>query len=199
MKKITILLMLLAGLFAFNSCNEKAATVDVPVSSLQIDLDDIVVGEELDDADAAVQMLRAKVQDALNSFSMKQTFSQSSIDGLEDVLKYQSEIKSVLVGSASISIAIVTDGEGTVVKEFLLKTSGIGATSFSVAEYELGTDYAAADLLTFAEKLLLQLLLNKNVTITASGKTDVPNGENLKVRIILEDVIVTVNVLNDSE
>jgi len=195
MKKIKFqLMLLLAGLFVFYSCDvEDTATIEVPVSSLSIDLEDIVVGND----DPPMQQAKSSIQlkSTLNSFFATQTISLENLPDFKDVAKYKSQIKSVSVGSASVTIS-TTDENGTVVEKFVLEANNIG--NLEIPIYELGTNYAADEIQNFATQILLKLF-NGDVTLTASGKTDVISGENLKISITLQDIMLVAYILKNGE
>ena len=169
-------------LLACYSCGDKL-TVEVPISSMTIELEDILVEDS------------SGHKSTLSPFSATQTILLSSIQGVSDeAMEYRSKIESVKVGATSAITIITTDSVGTVVEEFVLDTDGAG--SLSIPQYNLGTPYSG-NIQDFAAKLLTKLFLTEKVTLTASGKTDIPSGEKLKVKITLEDITLITNVLKE--
>jgi hypothetical protein len=184
MKKVLFTSILLSVLFLFNSCDKlkELNTIRIPISSMSINLDNILIDPELRSSTAE-----------LNSFSATKTISYSSIDGLsEDANKYKSHIESITAGSGSITITS-TDGVGTVVKDFVLNVAGI-SPDFTVADYSLGTAYTQ-NVKEYANKLVLKVLLSNSLDVKISGKTDVPSGKNLRVKITLENVELVAKIL----
>jgi len=168
-------LVLLASLFVLYSCDENT-TVNVPIDPVVIELDDIPVVEESS---------ALKSGDDLNSFYVTKDFNISDWEShAETAAKYQSMIESVKVGTVGITIT-ATDSEGTMVKDLLLQMND--DCSLYVDQYDLGTSYTD-DLQDFGKQFLLNLFSNGNINLTISGKTDVVAGENLTVKITMDNI-----------
>ena len=180
MKKITIISVLLASVLAFYSCENFNPPIEIPLSSVVIELDDIEVAND--------------AKGELNSFSTTQNVSYSTIVGLtEEALNSMSRIESIDVNSLFITITS-NDEMGTVVEDFVIKVDQL--PDFTIDQYLLGTSYTVPNIGTYASQLLMKILSNESVDINLSGKTDVTSGENLKVTITLNDVILVAKVLN---
>jgi hypothetical protein len=174
--------MCAACLLIFCSCDKRLA-IEIPLSSITIEMDDISVGNN------------SGLKSTLSTFNETQTILLSNLQGVsEEALKYRTKIESVKVGSTSTITIIATDNAGTVVEEFVL--SADGTDNFSIDRYNLGTPHSD-NVQDFAAKFLLKLLLNGEITLNASGKTDIPSGENLKVKLTLKDITLVTNVLAD--
>jgi len=181
MKNFKSLLLLLVGLFLFSSC-DKITKHEIKVSSMSIELDDIMIPSGT----------KSTANEELIFFSASQTLTLSILQGLsEEAIEYKDKIESIEVGSASI-ILYSTDEAGTVVKEFVLQAVEID--NINIDEYVLGEIYTDG-VQRFADNLLLKLFTTDNVTINTSGKTDITSGENLKVKITLEDITFLANIL----
>ena len=181
MKNFKSLLLLLVGLFLFSSC-DKITKHEIKVSSMAIELDDILVPSKT----------KNTAGEELTFFSASQTLALSLIQGLSDeAIKYSNKIESVEVGSGSITIFATDDKEG-VVKEFKLQAVNVG--NINIDEYVLGETYTNG-VQRFADDLLLKLFTTDNVTVNVSGMTDIPSGDNLKVKITLEDITFLANIL----
>ena len=177
-KKFFLPFIILAWLVALGTSCENQK-VKIPVKNLTFEFDDIKVDEA--------------TKDVLNSFNVTQVINLSTLKGLsEDALKYKSKVTVVETGTTSITIYSVDD-VGTIVKEFVLHTSGVG--TFNVPHYDLGTPHID-NVQDYAANLLLKLMLNNTATVNISGKTDIPSGKNLRVAITLEDVTLFANILN---
>jgi len=177
--------ILLVCIFALCACEK--VTVNIPVDSLTIQLDDILVGD-----DGVKSGMIRLADDALNSFHATQVIDLNKLNGItEEVKKDQSKITKVEVGSTSSITITVTGSDGTVVKDFLIEADGIN--SFAVANYDLGEPYSE-NVAAFASQLLLKLFKG-SVSLTISGKTDVPEGAKLRVFIRLNDVVFKVKAL----
>ncbi len=165
-------------LLACYSCGDKL-TVEVPVSSMTIELEDILVGDGS--------------KSTLSPFSATETVLLSAIQGISDeAMEYRSKIESIEVGATSSISIIATDSVGTLVEEFLLSANDVG--DFTIPQYNLGMLYSD-NIHDFASKVLTKLFVSEEVTLTASGKTDIPSGKKLKVKIMLEDIRLITNVL----
>ena len=167
-------------LLACYSCGDKL-TVEVPISSMTIELEDILVEDS------------SGHKSTLSPFSATQTILLSSIQGVSDeAMEYRSKIESIEVGATSSISIIATDSVGTLVEEFLLSANDVG--DFTIPQYNLGMLYSD-NIHDFASKVLTKLFVSEEVTLTASGKTDIPSGKKLKVKIMLEDIRLITNVL----
>ena len=182
--------LMLASAFVLCSCEK--VTVDVPVDRIVIELDDILV----EDGSTSKSGLALKSDDGLNKFDVTRDVNLSDLSLDNDVLKYQSRIKDVIVGAPSITVTSAS-GEGTVVKDFVMKVDGVH--SISIAQYNLGSEYTAdlADLQTFCQKAILNLLLKGSISVALSGKTDVAAGESLNVEIVMNDVVIKAKLNSD--
>lgn len=181
--KLKFQLILFACLFLAYSCGNTSTKISAAL--IEIELDDIPVT----DGSSA----KSSTKDGeLNDFSGTQTINLNDLDGVEKVLKHQSKIESVEVGTASITIT-TTDEEGTVVKQFVLNAGNVG--NFNIDQYNLGDAYTDNTMEEFANRLLMELVFKGNVTFTASGKTDILSGENVKVKITLKDITFLANVM----
>ena len=120
----------------------------------------------------------------------------NDIQGLPDnAIKYAGKIESVEIGDASVTIT-TTNEDGTVVKEFLLTATGIGS-SINIPQYNLGETYTDfANMQDFVTQLLMELFVNNSTNLTASGKTDITSGENIKIKITVEDITLIAGILN---
>jgi hypothetical protein len=184
-----ILVMLLACMFAFYSCDKikDATTTEIKVASLSIELDEITVDDGSTTKSTADD-------DGLNYFTTIQKLSLDDIEGLsEDAIKYRSQIESVEAGPTSITITTI-DSVGTVVKEFVLGANGV-ATAINVAQYNLGDVYTGDNLQSFAQQLLMKLFLTNEATLNTSGKTDITSGEKLRIKITVEDVTLIAGLM----
>jgi hypothetical protein len=185
---VKYLLVLLACLFAFYSCDKvkDASTTEIKLDGpVSIKLDNIVVIDGT---------TKSTANEILNYFSGTKSINLTDLQGLsEEAIKYRSNIESVEVGSTSITIT-TTDSAGTVVKEFLLTANGV-ANSINVPQYDLGSVYSG-NMQDFTTELLMKLFSNSNgVTMNTSGKTDITAGEKLEIEIILEDITLIANLL----
>jgi FlaG/FlaF family flagellin (archaellin) len=179
-------LILLACLFAFVSCDKikDASTAEIPVASVSIEFD------------ISVDSLTTKraTEDGLNLFDLTQSINIEDLQGLsDDAIKYSSSIESIEIGSTSITITS-TDGEETVVKNFVFKAIGI-PNEINVSQYDLGTTYADDNLQSFAIQLMSKLFKDNDVTINTSGETDVRSGNNLKIKITMDDITLIAQLL----
>ena len=183
-----IQLVLIACLFTFYSCDKikDATTTEIKVSSVSFELDNITVEE----------LTKSMAEDELNFFNATHEISMNDIQGLsEDAIKYASKIESVEVGDASVTVT-TTDEDGTVVKEFKLTAVNIGS-SINIPQYNLGSPYTDfAIMQEFTTQLLTKLFLSNSATLTASGKTDIISGENIKIKITIEDITLIAGLLN---
>ena len=179
--------VIFACMLSFYACDK--AKVDVEVSSATIALDDIVV------QDGTTAMSKSRKSDTLNYFNVSQTIYLSQIeDFTEEVLKHQSKITDVRVGTAAITIIADDDETGTVVEDFVLEA--VGAATLNIPHYELGTAYNPENVPSFAAAFLLKLFQASSVEIKVSGKTDVTSGKKLKAKIEMEDMVFVVGLLN---
>lgn len=174
------LVIALVCVLGFAGCDKINESIEISLPSVTIELEDVLVED-------------GSQKSVLNPFNVTQTLSYSSIVGLsEEAEKYKSNIETVKADSAAIIIT-ATDSLGTVVEEFVLKVSGL--SDFSVPRYNLDTPYATDDLKTYLTQLIMKLLLNDSIDLNLSGKTDVSSGENLKIKILLEDVTLIAKIL----
>jgi len=174
--------ILLASLLAFTSC-DKNSTIDIPLSSVIITLDNIMV----DDA--------SNLKSTMNSFAVTQIIRYSDIEGLSDeAKKYQGNIESILADSIYVTIS-TTDEEGTIVENFCIQVNGLN--DFSISEYFFGTLYTADHLSEYVSQLLTKIMKSESgAAINVSGETDVSSGESLKVEITLRGVTLKAKVIN---
>jgi len=173
-----LFLILLASLLAFSSCEKN--TIDIPLSSATIVLDDILV------VDAS--------KSTMNSFSVTQTIDYESIAGLSDeVDKYRSHIQSIEADTVYITIT-TTDGEGTVIENFLIKVNGLN--DFSIPQYDLGTVYTASHIPAYVTQLMFKIMNGNSLELNISGETDVASGEYLQVEITLKNVVIKAKVVD---
>ena len=183
------IVVMLACLFAFYSCDKikDAATTEIKVSSVSFEIDDITVEEDLS---------KSTAEDGLNIFNATHEVTLNDIQGLPDnAIKYAGKIESVEIGDASVTIT-TTNEDGTVVKEFLLTATGIGS-SINIPQYNLGETYTDfANMQDFVTQLLMELFVNNSTNLTASGKTDITSGENIKIKITVEDITLIAGILN---
>ena len=185
---LKIQLVLAVCLFTFYSCDKvkDATTTEIKVSSVSFELDNITVEEDLSKSTA----------DGLNIFNATHEVTLNDIQGLsDDAIKYASKIESVETGDASVTIT-TTNEDGTVVKEFVLTATGI-SSSINISQYNLGEPYTDfANMQDFVTQLLMKLFVNKSANLTASGKTDITSGENIKIKITIEDITLVAGLLN---
>ena len=182
--------VLIACLLPFNSCKKSeddVTTVNVPVDkAVTIELKDILVEDG-----TSSKSSKSADDEVLNFFNISQMIYLDSIESLADVMQYQSKIKSLEVGTASITIIADDEETGTVIKDFVLTAKD--ASVLSIAEYELGTVYSE-NVQPFVNALILKLFQTKSVSINVLGKTNVTSGKNLKVEIELGGMVLTVNL-----
>ena len=179
-KRYSILGIVFAGLALFNAC-EKPLTIEIPLQSVTIELDDVTVG------DSVTQ------KSTFTAFNAVQTISLNSIEGLsEQAMAHIKHIKSAEVGEASIIITS-TDEEGTV-EEFVLSASELG--NFNIPHYELGTVYTD-NVKNYASQFIMKLLKNNSLDIRVSGKTDVPAGSHLKIKIVIDNITLLANPIRE--
>jgi len=178
--------IVIACMLPFFAC-DKITKTDVKVSKATIELEDIVVQEGTPS--------KGQLDDELNYFSASQTIYLNQIEGFtEEVLKHQSKIDDITVGTATITITAIEDETGTVVKDFLLQATGV-SPNISIPQYDLGTAYTG-NVQPFATALLLKLFQASSVTVNVSGKTDITSGKNLKVKIEMGDMVFVVKLIN---
>ena len=181
--------VLVVGLL-FYSCGDAiddATKIDVPVSDVAVELDDILV----EDGKKSLNRKSDDDEDGLNYFEANQTIYLDSIGSLADVMKYQSQITDVTVEEASICIVAADDENGTLIKDFVLKA--VGVADLSIPQYNLGENFSE-EMLPFATSFMLKLLLTKSVEIKVSGETDVSSGKALKVKITLGEMTLKVDL-----
>jgi len=165
MKKIITFSILFASLLVFYSCKKPKPLIEIHISSVEIELNDIEINED-------------------GIFNATQTINFSSLEGFYDeAIKYKDRIEMITVNTAHIRM-IVTNFKGTGVKEFMVKEDNIG--NYYIDEYALGTPHYNASLESYTEKLLSELLLNGSIDINVSGRTDAPANEELHVAFILQ-------------
>jgi len=178
-------LILALCLLSFFACGKikDATTVKIPVEKVTIELNDILVqANETRDGE-------------LNFFSATQTVTLADIQGLtEKALEYKEMVESIEVGETSSIVITTTDEIGTVVKEFILTTNPNVGT-INIPQYNLG-DVFTDNVQGFSGGVLLKLLQNGSMTFDAKGKTDIQSGENLKIKITLENINITAGLLN---
>jgi len=182
-------IILLACMFALFSCEsvKDKLTVNVDVGSFSIQLDDIeVVGDE---AKSAI----VRFADVFSSIKNDQVLSLAKLDLSTDLEEYKSRLESVVIGSASI-IVEATDGEGKVVKNFLMKSSSI-TQELSVPEYQMCTLYEEDNLKKFVTPLLKKLFTGNEVTLNIDGTTNVAKGTLLSATIQLDKVVIKVKAV----
>lgn len=178
MKKLITISILCVCFLAFYSC-KKYTTVDIPISSLTIELDDIEVNDQ--------------ESKALTPFYVRKKISYADLAGLSsDAIKYRDRIETIQADSVSIIIT-TTDGVGTVVKKFAMKVNSL--PDYTIPEYYLGTAYTDDNIESYACSLLFQILTKESTTIHLYGITDVPSSKKLKVTITLEDVTMVAQLL----
>jgi len=174
------LVVALVCLLAFSSCDKINETIKIPLESITIELDNILVEDS------------SSQKSAFNYFNVMQTIDSSFIKGLsEEAVKYQSHIESIEADSACIIIT-TTDLSGTVVEEFLLKADGL--SDFGISEYLLGMSYMNG-VEAYITQFMLKLLKDNSIDINISGKTDVQSGEKLQVKITLTNLTLIAKVL----
>lgn len=179
-KFINQFLILCACMLAFSSCEKN--TIDIPLSSVTIELDDIVV----DDGSHS--------KSTMNPFSFTQTISSATIKGLtDDAKKYKSRIQSMSADTVFITIT-TTDGVGTVVENFTLKAEDL--FTYPIPQYHLGTAYTDSQLTDYAVQLLKKIMTDDSVNISILGETDVPSGDHLKITITMKDVVMAAKIIN---
>jgi len=185
--KLSVSLILFVSAFVLYSCDK--VTVDVPVESIVLELDDIpVVG-----ASASASAMSLKSADELNSFDVSRDIALNDLSLGSNITKYQSQIKDAKISTATIVITAPA-GEGTVIKNFSLQVTGVSKV-FTIDEYTLGTEHTA-DLKSFCEQTLLKLFSDGSIHIKASGETDVTAGEKLTVTITMGDVTIKAKALD---
>ena len=178
MKKIKLVFVLLASLLLFCSCDK--TKTDIKLSSMSFELNDI-------------QVVSATRGD-LNTFAATRTISLEDIQGITDeAIKYRKKIESITVGPTTSITITSTDGSGTVVKDFGLTASAV-THGVSVSQYDLGTTYSGGTLESFVIAVLNNLFQSNSATLNAQGKTDIPSGETLKVKITISEVILTAGI-----
>jgi len=172
--------MLLAGFLAFTSC-DKNSTIDIPLSSVTITMDNIMVN------------YASNLKSTMNYFEMTQTITYSEIDGLsEEAKKYRKNIESFLADTVYITISS-TDGEGTVIENFRIQVDDM--SDFSIPEYVFDTPHTADNLQEYVGQLLMKIMGSESgVDINLSGETDVVSGEILSIEITLVGVTLKAKV-----
>ena len=182
------IVVMLACLFAFYSCDKikDATTTEIKVSSVSFELEDITVEE----------VATKSMADGVNIFNATHEVTLNDIQGLsDDAIKYASKIESVETGDASVTIT-TTNEDGTVVEEFLLTATGIGSSIY-IPQYNLGETYTDfANMQDFVTQLLMKLFFENSANLTVSGATDITSGENIKIKITIEDITLVAGLLN---
>ena len=182
------IMVMLACLFAFYSCDKikDATTTEIKVSSVSFELEDITVEE----------VATKSMADGVNIFNATHEVTLNDIQGLsDDAIKYASKIESVETGDASVTIT-TTNEDGTVVEEFLLIATGIGSSIY-ISQYNLGETYTDfANMQDFVTQLLTKLFFENSAMLTVSGATDITSGENIKIKITIEDITLVAGLLN---
>ena len=182
MKISYVFLLVPSVFFLLFSCEkvEELLTIKVPISTFSIEIKDIMVGESNED---------------LNPFGVVQIVGVNSIDGLGEVgRKHLSHITKIESGSGSITITS-DDGSGSVVESFVLGLDGLNSDLY-IDQSTLGVAYTDESTNDYLNKLMMKILLDGNLNIRVSGKTDASTGKTLKARIKLENVVLHAKLIN---
>ena len=204
--KVKFQIMAIAGLFACyfvaSSCGGNIPTVKIPVESMSIELNDILVEPPVS-AQVIAKGFDDDDEEPLNYFSATRTISFDSLKGIAEdamaqILEYQTQILSANVGNATITFT--SNGEGTFVKDFLMTTSA-DHTDLYIEQCTLGTalergddfiDFFSGHLLIFFNPVAIGA---GEFTLNVSGFTDIPIGESLSIKISLGNVVLEAEVV----
>ena len=176
---LTLFALVCAGfLYSCDGIKDNAKT-EIKAGTVSIDLD------------VPVDSTIAKTDE--NRFVARQTINLSDIKGLsEEALKHKDKIESLTIGNNTSITITVTDGPGTYVKRFKMSEM-MSANSvkgdLQIVQYELGNTHIFSNSdKNLVERWLTNLFLNGSITLDILGYTDVPSGENLKVKITIDDL-----------
>jgi len=188
-EKLKMLAILAVLILPFYSC--KDTKLEIPIPSATIDLGNVLVGGG---PSSVKGVQRVGAGDLISFNETDKVITMDDIKGLTDqALEYKSRISEIEIGTASITITAPDDATGTEVKDFVLDVTGVG--KLEIPQYNLGTSYAAEDVVVFAKDVLAKLLSDDEITVSISGKTDVTSGKNLNVRIKLDDMKLIADLL----
>ncbi len=186
MKTVSFFSVLFLSVFLFLSCDkiEELVVVKIPIESLTIHIKDIPVGSPV---------AGSTDNDGLNPINTTKVLGYSSIEGMtEKDKKHLSRVTSIKSGSGSITIT-AADANGCIVKNFTFESENINP-DFKNNHCSLGMDYTK-DIASYADRLMMEILFNGDQDLLVSGKTDVPSGKMLNVKIVLRDIILSAKII----
>ncbi|MDR0844518.1 MAG: hypothetical protein LBN71_04795 [Tannerella sp.] len=190
LNQLVTVFLLCSGSILWASCDKikDAASKDVVVKSIKVNIDDVTVGSVL-----RAGLRAGSEEPQLSSFSASRTLKFSELEGMsDDIKKYDpSHFKVISVGESSLVVTPV-EGHGTVVKNFSIVA---GTLSYNVASYTFGDTYSDSGLVLFTFELLEQIRKAKDgVLVTVKGETDVPDGEHVNVKLTLNNVTFNISL-----
>lgn len=170
--------LILAGAFMFSSCDkiDDALSKDIDVKNISFEIV-TPVGES---------DLRAD----MHPFSGETTisFTDSQFSEFSDYLSHIDNVKI-----EEVSVFTTTEGSGTKVEDFKLKSSQ-AEVDFLIYSYQFGIDYIEPQLADVMGKILKAVLNKKTVDLKVTGVTDEVSGKNLKHRITIKKGTVRVKL-----
>jgi len=197
MKKVlslSSLFVLLACVFAFNSCNKikDATSKEVKVDKVSVKFENITVKE-------AAEFLRG------DGDRLSGRFDEKVIVKIEDYLEIltkeavdnRTSVSSVRVQQPYIMLESMDgDNKDKVFEDLTLTCTGI-RYAFTEGRYELGTRYQnnLTALQGFANLVLEKMFADGKVELTIQGYTNVPKDAKLKLTVVMEDVKFVVGLL----